>query len=247
MFATRFFRFVSLAVSCLMLSLDASFAADARRPVEVRPARKIDYWEPSEVKPLVEELLQAEARKPAEERIFYAEGVGHFDGFLPGSAHLLKDRPAKNHIRLTFHDGRIARCECLDAAGGMIGYEIIRNDRRGAPRLNGSFRPDGKANSYKYATYDPLGRVSAIYLFDEEFELRFFDEFHYRGKAVDIRRRDRDRVLQDETIYENGDVFLVTNDVKRKVNRGDRAVWICAPVKYGLKPLYPGYEEQAAK
>ena len=41
--------------------------------------------------------------------------------------------------------------------------------------------------------------------------------------------------------YENGEVFLIRNGNKRKVNNGTRAQLICRPVKFGLKPIYPAY------
>jgi len=242
MSAVRFLRLVSLTVSCLAILPGALFAADAGRPLPLRPVEEIDFREPAVVKALIEESLKAPERKPADEKVFYARGVGHFDDFLPGNPDLSKEQPATSYHRLTFHDGRIARSECVDETGTVVEYQVVRYDRRGAPRATGLFKQDGSAYWYKYAVYDQVGRVSTIYTFNESFELRFSEEFTYRGEAVDIRRADRDGKLQFLTIYEDGGIFLVFDDVKKRVNGGNRKDLIRAPMKHGLKPIYPGYE-----
>lgn len=252
MFASRYLRLATLAAAgiaapLVSLSPATSHAADAARPVQldraqIQPEKAIDFWDPAAVKPLLEEALKPTDQKPADEKILFTRSVGHFDDFIPGAGEFEEQEPDANYHRFTFHDGRVALCEFVDGAGKVAGHQSIRYDRRGAPRATGLFVADGKAGFYKYALYDGVGRLAQIYTFGPEFELRFFEEFDYRGEALDIRRMDRDRKLQFVTIYEAGGVFLVMDDMKRKVNEMDRDDAIRGPVKFGLKPYYPGYE-----
>lgn len=245
MLAARMLRLVSLAVSGLLVSVESAVAVDARKPIEVQPAQEIDFWQSAVVKPLLEEALSPPQKKADDEKVFYAPGVGHFDDFLPGAGDLSKDQPRGRHHRMTYHDGRITLCECVDDAGAIDALQLIRYDRRGAPRATGFYAADGTAIWYKYAQYDQFGRLAMLYTFDKEFELRFFETFTYRGEALDICRRDPERKVQMETIYENGDLYLVMDDVKRKVNVIDRKDSIRGPTKFGLKPYYPGYDKVA--
>ena len=237
---------VSLAPS-LGLSPAVARAADARplaplQPQEIHPEKGIDFWNPTAVKSLVEEALKPSDKQPAAAKTLFARGVGHFDDFIPGAGDFEEQEPDANYHRFTFHDGRVTLCESIDGTGKRAGYQTIGHDRRGAPRATAMFVADGKAAFYKYAQYDERGRLGKIYTFGPEFELRFFEEFDYRGEALDIRRMDRDRKLQFVTIYEDGGVFLVMDDTKRKVNEMDRDDAVRGPVKFGLKPYYPGYE-----
>lgn len=252
MFVSRVLRLTALtlggvAAPCVGLAPAATSAADSRPSVpidsaRIQPEKQIDFWDPAAVKPLLEEALKPTDRKPTDVKILYTRGVGHFDDFIPGSAHFDEQQPESSHHRFTFHYGRVTLCESIDDAGKLAGHQSVRYNRRGAPFATGMFDAAGPAAFYKYATYDGVGRLAQIYTFGPEFELRFFEEFDYRGEALDIRRMDRDRKLQFVTIYEAGGVFLVMDDMKRKVNEMDRDDAIRGPVKFGLKPYYPGYE-----
>jgi hypothetical protein len=91
------------------------------------------------------------------------------------------------------------------------------------------------------AAYNPAGKIQTVYRFRNDFSLQRYTEFSYEGNSTHIKIFTSDARLLSETLSENDGVFVITHGEKRKVNNTSREQHIRDLVKFGLKPLYPGY------
>jgi hypothetical protein len=144
----------------------------------------------------------------------------------------------KHHYRYTYHDGRLVTCTFLGDPEEIT--DSIWYNSAGAPVLKCRFS-QGLCIGYMYAVFDRARRIQKIYRFSVSYDFNGYKEFIYPGDSTLIRDFDRNSAPGLETLYENGEVFLIRNGNKRKVNNGTRARLICRPVKFGLKPIYPAY------
>lgn len=206
------------------------------------PALATDYQNPAAVKQLIEQIIRQPQPQPQSNALYYSCCVSHFDGFIPTSYSLDTSYDKTNHhYRFTFQDGRVTKCEYVEESGKVSGTFVVWNNNAGAPVLTAACQENGDCSWYMYAEYDPSGKIHAIYRFNSSFELQYNQEFSYEGSATRIKEVRANSNSVTETLYENGEVFLIANGQKRKVNKGTREQSIRAPVKFGLKPLYPGY------
>jgi hypothetical protein len=201
-----------------------------------------DYRNPAEVKQMIEEIMRQPQPQPVSVASYYGCCISHFDGIIPYYPSMTeKYDQNKPHYKYTYHDGRIAKCEFFEVPGKVANSFPVWNNSAGAPVLSGYFREDGSCDWYVYAEYDSSGKIRVYYRFNASFELQYYEEFSYEGEATRMRRFSRESRPAGETLYENGEVFLIENGVKRKVNNANREQDIRSLVRFGLKPLYPGY------
>lgn len=217
-----------LAVACHFVSL---------------PALALDYGKPSKVRQLIQQIMRRPQPRPGSTAYYYSSGIAHYDSFVPYAPDMTEefDR-SKPHHRYTYHDGRIAKCEFFEGRGKPSSYHAVWHSSAGAPILSAYFGKDGLPGWYMYAEYGSSGKIAMLYRFGSAFEFLFRQEFTYQGGTTRIRRFNRgDPKPATETLYEHGEIFLITNGVKKKVNNADREQEIRTPVKFGLKPIYPGF------
>lgn len=191
---------------------------------------------------MLEQTMRLPQAKPASIVTFYSDAISHFDGFIPCNPGMRAQFDmAKAHYTYTYHDGRLAKCEFFDASGKRGEYYPVWNNSDGAPVLSADFGENGDAVRYLYAKYDASGKIHLLYHFDGSFELDCYDEFTYEGRATRKRTFGSNSRLSEEKLYENGALFSIINGEKRKVANVDRIEEIRSLVRFGLKPIYPGY------
>lgn len=206
------------------------------------PVLATDYRKLSEVKQLIEQTMRQPQPQPVSTAYYYSCCISHFDGFIPYEPGMSENYDQnKPHYKYTYQDGRVVKSEFFDDSGKSFGYYAVWNNSAGAPILSGYFGKDGLWAWYMYADYDSSGKIHNLYRFSADFELQCYYAFSYEGSSTRIQFLSKESKLVDETLYENGEVFSITNGEKKKVNNVDRDQSIRALVKFGLKPIYPGY------
>jgi hypothetical protein len=201
--------------------------------------RPIEYTSPAEVRSLIERITQKPREVPKSIAYSYSNGIGHVDSYIPSNWFMEQDfDPNEHHYRYTYHDGRLVTCTYLGDPEQIT--DSIWYNSAGAPVLNCRFS-QGRCSGYMYAVFDRTGRIRKIYRFSPSYDLNRYKEFIYPGDSTLVRDFDRNSTPGLETLYENGEVFLIRNANKKKVNNGTRTQLICRPAKFALKPIYPAY------
>lgn len=163
------------------------------------------------------------------------------DGFIPFNSTLSDHITSKYYSKFTYENGRVVRCEGFDEAGKSGGYFAVWYDSSGAPLVSGHLNLDGTGNWYMYAEYGSPGKLRTLYRFTQDFEMVRYEQFSYGEGTTHIQSFTAEGRLENETWYENGEVFVTIKGQKTKVNTGTREQTIREPVKFGLKPIYPGF------
>lgn len=199
------------------------------------------YTDPSQAMQLIQRAQQLPQSR-SDEKVFYADGISHFDNFIPFSPFLKESaEPNKPTDRYTFHDGRISSVEILDQSGQVLESCVVWNNRAGAPVLTADRNKDGSYGIYEYAEYDSSGKIQKTYRFSGAFKLLLYSVFTYKDDVTSIQEYDSHSNPRMQTIYDHGDLFIVQNGKKDLVNHVDRQEEIRRLEKFGLKPLYPDY------
>lgn len=198
------------------------------------------YTDPSQAKQLIQSAMQL-PQSQSDTKIFYGDGVAHFDSFIPFSPSMKESaEPNKITVRFTYHDGRISTAEMLNEAGRVTESFVVWNNSAGAPVVSACRnKDDGGYGWYMYGEYDSSGKIQKIYRFNESFELLNYQVFTYGDDVTTIQEYGYDSQPLIQTIYDHGDLYIVQNGEKRPAGRDDRKKEICRLEKFGLKPLYP--------
>ena len=231
--SSNIWRFISTVALALVIAASDSLA--------------VDYRNPAEIKPLLEQLMQQPQASAGPTTNFYAINVNHFDGLIPFSSLLVKTwDEAKPHYKYTCQDGLIIKCERRDGAGDTSDYFAVWYNAAGAPVVSTHIIPTQRPSWYEYAVYAPSGKIRAAYRFNNAFDLVFYREYVYGTNSTSIRYFNRDGSPDMETLYENGQVFSI-KDGQRTFLPGDRTQEVYSCVRFGLKPFFPGVDPPPAR
>ena len=125
------------------------------------------YTDPSQAKQLIQRAIQL-PQSQNDTKIFYSDGIAHFDGLIPVSPSMKETRePNKYCNKYTYHDGRISSVEGIDETGATTGVYVVWNDGKGAPVLSVYRNKAGSYDWYMYAEYDLSGKIQKLYSYND--------------------------------------------------------------------------------